>query len=216
MDINKLTNIIRESLKNKLPGIEAQNMFAPQFRFGKDYNPSPNAAKKSAVLILLYPDNGKVKIPVIQKTVYNGIHSGQISLPGGQYENEDVTLDNTAKRETEEEIGVNRDEVEILGKLTDLFIPVSNFIVKPYVGILNRKPAFRLNPNEVADIFSLNINEFINPKIEQKEVTVRDSTIKAPFFIFENTEIWGATAMILNEFSEIVKKFNVEKILINE
>ena len=204
MKLKGITEILRINLQKELPGLNAQKKMAPDGRINGNYNSNPKYAKKSAVLILLYQTCDKVYFPVIQKTMYEGVHSGQISFPGGQYEFEDKTLNITAVREAEEEIGVNSKDVEVLGKLTDLFIPVSNFIVTPYVGVIYKKPIFNVNPSEVDKIFEVEISELISPKILNEKIQINGSEIIAPYYIFNKVKIWGATAMVLSEFSDLL------------
>ena len=201
-----LINNIKANLQNALPGFEAHKILAPSNRQDLINKSNQNSRKISAVLILLYPDNDKIYIPLIRKQTNNGVHSGQISFPGGKYESGDLTTDITAIRETEEEIGVDRNDITILGKLSNIYIPVSNFQVEPYIGYINYKPDFIAQPQEVDEIINIEFHEIINHKLETKEIQTSAFTVDAPFMVFDKTQIWGATAMILYEFYMVVSE----------
>lgn len=159
-------------------------------------------AKQSAVLILLFPEKEKLKAVFIQRAEYEGIHSGQIAFPGGKKEVYDVDFKATALREVQEEIGVEPHEVEIIGQLTDLFIPPSNFLVKVFVGYCDQKPQYLLEFNEVQSVFEVDLDDFLNDSaISEKEFHAKalNSSVLAPYYLVNNFEIWGATAMITSE-----------------
>ena len=199
----ELIENLRNKLQRELTGWESHRKLAPAGRYALETAPDINAVK-SAVLILLFKENNQFFFPVIQKTVYKGVHSGQISFPGGKAEVFDKDIIATAVRETEEEIGIDRNSINILGKLSPLYIPVSNFEVNPFVGYIDYIPEFYPNKSEVADLFKININDLIQSKIITRKVKVREVVFEAPFFIFPQTEIWGATAMILSEFADVL------------
>lgn len=143
---------------------------------------------------------------MIKRTEYNGAHSGQISLPGGKYEQGDITLLETAFRETKEEIGIPCEDITFIGTLTTLYIPNSNFNVVPHVGVLSGEPDFRLNSREVERIIILPLKVLVDKHfVKHFERTVNGKTILAPYYSFEENRIWGATAMILSEFAEMIK-----------
>jgi 8-oxo-dGTP pyrophosphatase MutT (NUDIX family) len=164
--------------------------------------------KRSAVIIVLCKDeNDALFIPLIERFTYNGLHSGQISLPGGKFEEGDETHRNTALRECYEEIGVESAHIELLGDLTELFISVSKFLVEPVVGICKIKNvAFVKNEREVKNIIKLFVNDLLNDSIV-KSGTVevgKDLKLKTPYFEVEGFKVWGATAMILSEFKTLL------------
>ena len=165
--------------------------------------------KRGSVLILIYQENNELLTLFIKRTEYKGVHSGQISFPGGKYEPADLIEERTALRETQEEIGINISEVEIIGKLSDLYIPPSNFLVSPFVGFISSKPSFRLNKKEVAGIIEVSLNTLLN-KSENYETgnikTANNASIQAPFYEIGGYQVWGATAMITSEFTEVLKK----------
>jgi 8-oxo-dGTP pyrophosphatase MutT (NUDIX family) len=206
--IQELRRYLQVRLAQELPGdIAHQQMMAQPIghRFKMQYDKPP---KKGAVMIALYPDEGKIYFPLIQRPPYQGIHGGQVSLPGGKLEDSDDNLIETAIRETFEEIGVKISDNQVLGSLSDLNVTASNFIVKPVISILDRKPEFIRDPREVEQIFKAEVQHLIHPQtLQEKELTVaQEVRLKAPFFDIEEKVVWGATAMILSEFVEILKE----------
>ncbi len=204
MTIENFTKKLQNRLSGILPGEEAHKELAPEGRYAFK-SEEKDEQVKSAVLILLFQKDDKILIPFIQKTIYPGIHSGQVSLPGGKAEKYDKDIIQTALRETEEEIGIQRETIKVIGKLSPLYIPVSNFEVNTIIGYIDYLPKFILNESEVAKLFFIDIQEFKTVKTITRQVNVRNKTFNAPFFIFNETEIWGATAMILNELKFVLK-----------
>ncbi len=202
-------NKLKYQLKNKLPGSDAQNKMSPNVRFTGNTVPNTRKARESGVLILLYLKNNQIHIPFIQRPVYSGAHSGQISLPGGKHELSDKNLLDTALRETWEEIGVKPDKMEILGGLTQIYIPNSNYNVSPYISYLPECPKFKPDTFEVANIIEAPLNQLIAPETLDSFVkTINGHTIEAPFFNINNYKIWGATAMIISELKELIRSLD--------
>lgn len=206
MNLTSFVQNLQHSINKELPGRNAHIQLAPKGRYAETDSEVKNSVK-SAVLILLFERNGEILIPVIQKTKYEGVHSGQVSLPGGKAEIYDKDIEQTALRETEEEIGIDQNTVKVIGKLSSLYIPVSNFEVIPVVGYIDYEPIFKLNYSEVECLYFLDIKEFINLKTTYEKVNVRETIFDAPFLMFKETKIWGATSMMLNEFKEVLKDF---------
>ncbi len=193
---------LNEKLKQPLPGAEAQYSMAHVAR--RTHLPAPPGARKAGVLALFYPENGDWNLVFIERTSGNpnDRHSGQISFPGGQYDPADGSLVNTALREAHEEIGVPPEAVSLAGRLTELYIPVSNFLVHPVVGYALVKPAFQPQPEEVASILEAPFSRFLAPEtVKLTDITVMQNlTLKdVPYFDVGGKVIWGATAMILGE-----------------
>jgi len=187
-----------------LPGMEGQLLMAPQARLSdiKSRGEGRNAVP-SGVLLLFFPlDGGQTGTVFIQRTQYNGPHSGQISFPGGRREAADPDLGFTALRETREEIGVDPADVRLVGKLTDLYIPPSNFIVSPYLGVCDRRPDFCPDPVEVAGVVEVELRSFFLPENRRKKLIALSGghQLETPCFIINGHMIWGATAMIVSEF----------------
>lgn len=208
--LNTFQNFIdslQERLRNTLPGLEAQLKMTSMSRVRELMNFTVRGdAQPSGVLILFYPYMEKIYTVFILRPTYEGVHSGQVSLPGGKKEPGDNDITETALREASEEIGVDSKDVRIIGKLTDLYIPPSNFLVTPVVGYSLSRPSFRIDPFEVEKIIEADISLLLfEPIIEQMKITVRDGMeIEAPAYIMNGNIIWGATAMIISELREIV------------
>lgn len=134
-------------------------------------------------------------------------HAGQIALPGGRVEKGESAKD-TALRETYEEIGIESDKIEILGELSEFYVEVSHFIIQPVVGWLNQKPLFKANSSEVEKIIILPLSNFKPPFCKVKLNTVT-GFMEVPCVKFENEIIWGATAMILAEFVDVLNAENL-------
>jgi 8-oxo-dGTP pyrophosphatase MutT (NUDIX family) len=163
--------------------------------------------KLSAVMVVFCLDEqGKLFIPLTQRRVYQGAHSGQISLPGGKYEESDTSLEHTALRECREEIGL--EGINLLGKLTELIIPVSNFRVQPFAGYYPHiNPPIIQQEREVESLVKLMVHELLDDSIVTVgSVELPDrSKIKAPYFEVGGHKVWGATAMILSELKEVLR-----------
>ncbi len=196
---------IENRLQNKILFPDAQFQMLPKGNH-TIIHPQKNS-KESSVLILLYPFDDEVFSFLILRPQYKGVHSGQISLPGGKKEVTDKDTAETALRETEEESGINRSKIHLLGLLSEIFIPHSNFKVFPYVGYLDASPHFMPDPLEVEEIIPYDINVLRNPSSAKHSVfrSSKNKSIYAPYFeVNQKYKVWGATAMILSEFKEII------------
>lgn len=203
---NYIDNLIVQ-FKQPLLGADVQFEMAHVKRDKTNYKDLPKSNyRESAVLIFIYPENNKPTFVLIQRPSYNGYHSAQIALPGGKTEPHDIDLEATAIREFKEETGCVTTPV-IIGKCTPLYIPVSNFIVHPFVGYLLEKPTFNHDTREVEQLIYCSIETLLNPSIIKETVVnpAPNLQLKTPYFDIENKIVWGATAMILNEFKEMVK-----------
>ena len=163
--------------------------------------------KPGSVLILLYPDGNRIKFPLTQRADYQGAHSGQISLPGGKAEPGESYID-TALRECEEEIGVSRDTIKVIGRLSDFFVIPSNFMVIPVVGITSSKPLFKADPVEVVKILEGDVVELMrDDAIQEREILAANLyPMLAPHFEIGGEVVWGATGMMLNELRTILRE----------
>lgn len=197
---------LRNSLQQPLPGEEAQFRLVPPSR--RDYpEMDASAVRLGAVLALFYPENNSVRLVFIRRSNNEGVHGGQIAFPGGAFETRDGTMAATALRETEEEIGVSAADIKLLGELSTLYIPPSNFLVYPFVGYLSQKPVFKPDISEVSEVFALDVNELLNEKsVCEAKTNVRDAEITVPCFLIDELVIWGATAMIVSELIEVIKR----------
>lgn len=195
---------LASELRKPLPGVEAQLRMSPSVKrpVSGEY-----PLKNAGVLILLYPFMASIYTVFIKRTEYDGVHSGQVSLPGGMFEEEDGTLLNTALREANEEIGIDVLSVNIIGQLTPLHIPVSNINVHAFVGVTDIRPAFNHDPAEVQFLIEESLQELLNEvNHKTKAMTLFGNEVIVPYFDVQGNHIWGATAMIISEFSEILKR----------
>lgn len=205
--MQKLGDTIREGISQGLPGKKAQIKLAPEYRHLYPVSANPTQA---AILILIFPNNQKRPTIVFMKRPdYSGHHSGQISFPGGKVEKIDNNIINTALRETEEEIGVDKNDVRVLGKLTSLYIPVSNFQVQPIVGIIDYTPSFTIDPAEVRYCLECPLENLRSIQILYTKKIFNDKKHLVPYFDINGEMVWGATSMILNEFIVLLRKFNI-------
>ena len=206
LNINCIKKRIDTHSQSGLPGISAHKKMAPPERINSNYTPEPKNAPESAVLILLYEDEQGLQLPLIKRSNNGSVHSGQIGLPGGKTEPADPDHIYTALRETEEEIGVKVNKQDVVGELSPLYIPVSNFIVRPVVAYFPEKPVFKLNPAEVDEIHTISLDDFLKTDITIKKLKLQNRPVDIPFFCIGKTEIWGATAMIISELKDILTK----------
>jgi 8-oxo-dGTP pyrophosphatase MutT (NUDIX family) len=156
---------------------------------------------------LVYPKNHIAHLALIVRNTYPGVHSSQISFPGGKAELQDKTLEITALRETEEEVGVPMNKVKIIRQCSEIYIPPSNFLVTPYLGFSKENLQFVPNPEEVQRVLELPIHQLLDDEtiVNTKMTTSYATDIDVPAFQVENFLIWGATAMILSELKELFK-----------
>lgn len=207
MNFTELCDALKLRLEKPLPGETAHEVFRAQpvgdIRPLIDHKDPP---RPGGVLLLLYEDEGIVKFPLIKRPEYAGAHSGQVSLPGGKAEPGEDAIQ-TALRECEEEIGVVQHGVRILGRLSDFFVIPSNYIVTPVVASLSGKPLFRPDPYEVARIIEARLPDISGEgAIKQKEIIAAGKyRMMAPHFEIDNEVVWGATAMMLNEFRTVLR-----------
>ncbi len=203
---------LEQKLSEPLPGEAAQLKLEPPTRRNYNLDPVSANAKLSSVLILFFPENGKIKLTLIQRPEYDGVHSGQIAFPGGKMEDFDKSLMETALRETFEEIGVLPETIKIIGKLSQLYIPPSNFLVEPFVGFVYKMPDFKAEPAEVSEIVMVDLDDLLNESSFQfKEINTRGFNKEVPCYFVNKKIIWGATSMIISELLEVIKQKQPEK-----
>lgn len=160
-------------------------------------------------MAVFYPDkNEETNLLLILRKTYQGVHSNQVGFPGGRVELYDRNMKETALRETEEEVGIPREEIEVLKKLTKLYIPPSNFWVYPYIGIMTKTPNLVPQEEEVERILEVELQEFLNHKslIDQELSTSYAERIVVPAFSLKGHVVWGATAMILSEVKDLLNE----------
>ncbi len=167
------------------------------------------APKKAAVMALFYPDTENLtRFLLILRKKYPGVHSGQVGFPGGRLEPGDQSLLHTALRETEEEVGAPGRKIEVIRKVSELYIPPSNFQVQPYLGIITQTPKFTKQTSEVEELLEVSLSEFMD---DRNIIAIRKSTsyardIEVPAYFLGGYHVWGATAMMLSEIRELFRK----------
>ena len=204
MDFTKFLSKINHLKTANLKGIEAHLQFSPKRHLQNIKSDTP---KKAAVLAFLYPNKeNKTCILLTKRAHYNGTHSSQISFPGGKVETSDKNLEETALRETFEEVGVNASSVKIIREITDVYIPPSNFLATPFIAFTTKKPALKIN-HEVDHTFDVLLKDLLDDSnISSINITTSYAkNIDVPCFKLNNYIVWGATAMMLNEIKELLK-----------
>lgn len=207
MTLEKLTEYLSKRLQAPLPGALAHEPLRarPSGSIIPDFT-HKLPPKPGSVLILLYEEAGKIKFPLIKRPQYLGAHSGQVSLPGGKAEAGETIIE-TALREGEEEIGIQASDIHVLGTLSEFFVMPSNFMVTPVVGFVNGSPLFKADQHEVERILQGEIEDLLRANaVREKEILAAGRfQMLAPHFEIENEIVWGATAMMLNEFRMIMQ-----------
>lgn len=210
MDFQDFLNCIPKLEGERLLAEAAHLKMAPPERIElmKNTDLSKVNPRKAAVMMLFYPKNNKTHLILIIRNSYPGVHSSQIAFPGGKVEPEDISLASTALRETEEEIGVSLGKINVIRAMTQVYIPPSNFMVFPFLGYSNEELVFIPNPDEVAGLIEFSLVDFLD---EATIVTKTMSTsysidIQVPAFKIQEHYVWGATAMMLSELKETLKK----------
>ncbi len=205
---------IEEQLQKPLPGKAAQYKMATKTRMPFKEKTAPTDVRLASVLCLLYPKNGQLHLPLIQRVITKrDKHSGQMSFPGGKIEATDTSYQAGALREANEEIGVLTEDIKILGELTPLYIPASNFQVFPFIGYVDYVPNFIPQLREVAEVVEVALAELIAPAtLKYKSMQFKNKyTVKdVPYFDVNGKTVWGATAMMLSEFVALINQKKVQ------
>jgi 8-oxo-dGTP pyrophosphatase MutT (NUDIX family) len=199
---------LKQRMQQPLPGYEAQKKMMNINR--PDASHAPANARQSGVLILLYPKDEDIKLVLIERSADGGVHSGQIALPGGKKEDTDKDIVETALREAAEEVALNANKVEVLGTLSSLYIPVSNFVVNPVLAICHEEPQLIASEYEVARILHLPLSTvFSRKKMVEVQASGLHLTIRTIAYMMDDEQfIWGATAMILSELEVMLQERN--------
>lgn len=199
--LEEIERSLRERLSGTLPGVEAQLKFAPSpVRSGWRAGHFPADSRVAAALLLLYPRDRGLAVPLTVRASGLARHAGQVSLPGGAMDPGE-TLGETALREAAEEIGVDPASVRILGELTPVHVIVSGFTLHPIVGVTDRRPAFVAAPGEVDEILEVSLDDLRDASRIGRGTKVREGVaVEYPYFDLLGHQVWGATAMVLGEF----------------
>lgn len=194
-------NLVRKALAQPRPGIEAQVRLSPHPRAPAV---SEEPARDAGVLLLLYLRNGRLHLVLTRRAAHLPNHKGQISLPGGARESGE-SIEETALREAHEELNLAPADIQVLDRLTPLYIPPSNYCIHPVVGYTPSRPAFRPDPHEVAEILEVPLAKLLDPAtVQEEDWQLRGMRVRVPFFAVGGHKVWGATAMVLAEFVELI------------
>lgn len=210
MDFRDFEKRIVKVTKMELPGESVQFKMAPMERLQELKRVAQNAdtARRAGVMSLFYPsEDMETKLILILRKTYKGVHSAQVGFPGGKLELEDNSLQDAALRETEEEVGVSREHISVLKKLTEIYIPPSNFFVQPFLGITTQLPKFIPQEDEVEALIEVTLQDFMDDlNITTQTLSTSYATnLEVPAFKLNGHIVWGATAMMLNEVRELLK-----------
>lgn len=206
----KIKQLFKAIIENQLPGEDAHLMMLPKGRqlssISRKEAVAPKQASVAVHLFFTNPENPHLIL--IKRSVYDGAHSGQIAFPGGKTDEKDKDLIHTALRESHEEIGLRTDESQLIGALSPVYIPISNFNVQPFLFLHFNSLALLAEDREVAEILTVPLSEIIEDKnINKREITLKDTneTIEVTGFLLQENWVWGASALILNEVKEVLK-----------
>lgn len=206
MDIQQLADRLEERLLAPLPGEETHKLMWPSTRHVEPFPHTPEEAIPAAVLILLFSTKGKIRFFLTERTHEVEYHKGQISLPGGIWE-EGEQLHETAVRETEEEIGVIAQSIQLIGGLTPFFTPVTGFMVHPFIGWCKAKPQAEPHDKEVKTLFTTSLDRLLDETSFKKEIwNLRGYEAEVPYFQLNGHKVWGVTGAILAELKWILKE----------
>jgi len=211
MEFDKFCKLISKIENIPLPAEPSQLKMSPPFREALKERQKHliKDAKKAGVMALFYPDsNLETNLVLILRKTYRGVHSAQVGFPGGKLEDTDVSIKAAAVRETFEEVGVPEKDIQVLRKLTEVYIPPSNFFVQPFIGISRITPRFIKQDDEVEAVIEITLQDFIDDmNVVQKTVaTSYNKDVVVPAFNLNGYIVWGATAMMLSEIKDLLKQ----------
>lgn len=204
---NDFQSLLPKIRNLSLPGHAAHLQMVPQVR-RQMLAPSPGEqTRDAAVLILIFKRAGSARLLLIRRNAYKGVHSSQVALPGGKREFSDADFSETALRETWEEVGISPEMVHVERELSRIYIAPSRFFVYPFVGVCTSEPNFVPDAREVAAVIEVGLSDLLTAAVQIETVaTTYDPQMQAPGFRFGQEVVWGATAMMLNEFKELLNK----------
>lgn len=205
MHFDKYVSFLKNRMNN-LPGEAAQMKMAPLGRKPlNDYKSMAAEYRDGSVLAHIFPIDNEPYLTFIRRIDDGKAHSGQIAFPGGKKDETDIDLFETAVREAFEEIGLLRKEINLIGSLSNLYIPVSRYMVQPFISFGLNQPDFKINKDEVQEVIPLRIKDLSNPEIiSTKQIKTFEGIIRdVPCFVLNDITIWGATAMMVSEILDL-------------
>lgn len=211
MDFDQFLNAVSKIENIPLPAETSQFKMSPPFRLKLQemQKDKIKEAKQAGVMALFYPNtNYETTLVLILRKTYKGVHSAQVGFPGGKLEDQDLSIEKAALRETYEEVGVPIENIEVLKKMTQVYIPPSNFFVQPFIGISQITPKFIKQDDEVEDIIEVALTDLLsdNNIIMERVSTSYKVNVDVPAFKLNNHVVWGATAMMLSEVKDLLKE----------
>ncbi len=211
METHEFLSKLENRLQREKPGLTAQLRMVPDPRPGdKVYQEVQDSCLRAGVLVLLYPWEDRLCVLLTQRTTQVLHHRSQISFPGGQQDPGEI-LRETALRETFEEVGIAPHSLHVLGELTPLFIPPSNYCIFPFVASASERPDFHPCEQEVAQVLEIPLDHLTDPQnLKHEDWQLRGQVVSVPFYAFQEHKIWGATAMVLSELLDIVRSVSPE------
>jgi 8-oxo-dGTP pyrophosphatase MutT (NUDIX family) len=205
-DFPRLRAHLKQRVLKPMPGKKGQLPMKPYIPYLKEA-PAPQILKpkEGAVMAIIYKKADIPHLLLMERTTYNGAHSGQISFPGGKLEKGETYLE-AAKRECFEEVGIDQQQYEIVGELTDVFVWASNFMVKPFLAIADELENFYPDKKEVEKILEIPLAHFFDSSIKNEKIIKSFAGVKlmAPYYEVESKELWGATAMMISEIEYLL------------
>jgi 8-oxo-dGTP pyrophosphatase MutT (NUDIX family) len=209
MNFDMFFKAIPNVLNVALPSVSSHLKMAPleRIKMIEDFDYNIDSSRKAAVMMLFYPKNNITHLILILRNSYSGVHSSQIAFPGGKVEEIDFDLKQTALRETYEEIGIHPNDIILIRDFSSIYIPPSNFLVYPFLGISQTELKFTLQEEEVAGIIELPLSVLLDDSIISNKIleTSYSNSIEVPVFQIGEHVIWGATAMMLSELKDVLK-----------
>jgi 8-oxo-dGTP pyrophosphatase MutT (NUDIX family) len=201
---------LQERLQKPLPGWESHAKLKPILPHGVRFKEPTEHTRRGGVLLLLYQVNGYWHFPLIQRPMYDGVHSGQVAFPGGKHEPADVDLFATAVRESHEEVGTLPQKVQVIGALSEFYVAASDHLILPVVGYYPEVPQFVPEVREVDHVIEAALHQlFDGEMLKEKEIVASNGyKLRSPYFDIQGKVVWGATAMILSEFMDIIKELD--------
>lgn len=209
MNFDLFFNAVTNVLNVELPSISSHVKMAPleRVKMMEENSYDHSSVRKAAVMMLFYPKNEVTHLVLIVRNSYPGVHSSQIAFPGGKVEEIDFDLKQTALRETHEEIGIHPNDIDVIRDFSSIYIPPSNFLVYPFLGVSKTELTFKLQEEEVAGIIELPLSALLDDTIMSIKnlETSYSKLIEVPVFQIEEHTVWGATAMMLSELKDVMK-----------